>query len=809
MKRIIALLIIYLLFLPLFFHLASGLHVQMELYSLPASALTPDGSTLINRALLTSISSGQTISASPGETLSLTVGYQIWGNVENWDEIDQMLFICSWTPNWPPQSSYYWGIYDGIPSSTSYPGQSGTKQLRITVPTTPGAYYLWLGFCAHYSMAQAASTFTTPLQTPAHAKIVVQGGQPPGNQENTIFSDDFESYAAGTFPSSGGWELVFNGRGNAYQIVSNRYYVSPTRSFRLWGLPNWSAVAQKKFSSSNRYMGYEGSILIESIGTGGPGRVEYFGFYDRAAATWGKWYGTVAFNEDNMKILAEGNIVLGTWTTDTWYKVKVMLDRGTNTYNVWIDGQQKATNLNLNNNDPNIISALALQSDHPGVEVYYDDVRVFESPLTCARFSPMVDGYQFDNNIPKDSVSFWSALNALAGAPWSSSLSIGYLPLYAWFSLIVHNLQPGNCFGMSYTAKYYYENPSLFSMKYPGHGSMFNVGRDVAAPEILATQFPGLETIQPYLLTLLINCLGLNSLDDQIPWIMSQCDNCRVVQLHLEELPNFFHSVLVYDYEMTAKQVTLHIYDPNHHGTTRYLTLSKDEYGHYAIRSGSLIAEYGIVNIGAGDYLATGDALAILADHSSELISVLWNLLSSCGDFLGFKAECPVNIMVTSPNGSKIGFDSSTGSLVNQISGAFYSGNGSDPQIILLPSASPGNYSVQVFGTGSGNYQVTMKSVAPDSTSVSDLVVDGITSYEKLDTIAIQLDIDHTLVQEFPLSIMVLLSLFVATLLAVILSKKERIQPRAKSRASHSHRSIKQRLRLNSESPLLRQRSDD
>jgi hypothetical protein len=198
-------------------------------------------------------------------------------------------------------------------------------------------------------------------------------------QESTIFSDDFENYAVGTFPSSGGWELVFNGRGTSYQMVSDTYHVSGTRSFRLWGSPNWSAVAQKKFSSSSRYLGYEGQILIGSVGGGGPGRAEYFGFYNEAAATWGKWYAIVAFNEDSMSILAEGGTVLETWTTDVWYKIKVILDRDSKTYNVWINEQQKGFGLSITNDDPSIINALGLQSDHPGVEVYYDDVRVFEA----------------------------------------------------------------------------------------------------------------------------------------------------------------------------------------------------------------------------------------------------------------------------------------------------------------------------------------------------------------------------------------------------------------------------------------------
>jgi len=142
-----------------------------ELYSLPANAILPDRS-LIDRAILRSITPSQTIIASPGQKITLTVSYQIWQG-QNPSEIDQLLLIYSWTPSWPPPKGYYVGIYNGIPPS--YPGTTGSVQVDITVPTTSGTYYLWLGWAAHYGIDQAASTFTKPLSLPAYVKIVVQG----------------------------------------------------------------------------------------------------------------------------------------------------------------------------------------------------------------------------------------------------------------------------------------------------------------------------------------------------------------------------------------------------------------------------------------------------------------------------------------------------------------------------------------------------------------------------------------------------------------------------------------------------------
>lgn len=215
------------------------------------------------------------------------------------------------------------------------------------------------------------------------------------SQEKIIFLDDFEIYDVGTFPSNGGWELSFNGVGDTSQIISDAEYVSPARSFRLWGKSTWSAVAQKKFTSCRRYLGYQASILIGSPHPGAAGK-EYFGFVNRFASPFGKYYATVSFDFDTMNVLSEDKTILGNWTTKIWYDVKVILDRDAKTYDVWINGKEMGSSLVLREADPNIINALALQSEHSGVEVYYDDVSVFEVGEARAHDGGLVASWNFD-----------------------------------------------------------------------------------------------------------------------------------------------------------------------------------------------------------------------------------------------------------------------------------------------------------------------------------------------------------------------------------------------------------------------------
>ena len=69
-----------------------------------------------------------------------------------------------------------------------------------------------------------------------------------------IFYDDFESYTTGSFPTSGGWELVWNGKGNSYQKIIDTESVSGSKSFQLWGVNSWSSIVQKKFTPTANYI---------------------------------------------------------------------------------------------------------------------------------------------------------------------------------------------------------------------------------------------------------------------------------------------------------------------------------------------------------------------------------------------------------------------------------------------------------------------------------------------------------------------------------------------------------------------------
>jgi hypothetical protein len=74
-------------------------------------------------------------------------------------------------------------------------------------------------------------------------------------------------------------------------------------------------------------------------------------------------------------------------------------------------------------------------------------------------------------------------------------------------------------------------------------------------------------------------------------------------------------------------------------------------------------------------------------------------------------AMSPVDMLVTDSNGHRVGSVYQNGAYVgdvDEISGALYSGHGTHPQLIYLPSTS-GDYSLALVGTGNGNY--TLRSI--------------------------------------------------------------------------------------------------
>ena len=197
------------------------------------------------------------------------------------------------------------------------------------------------------------------------------------SNETTLFSDNFESYVVGTFPSSGGWQLVYNGAGNQYQVVTSDYSASGSKSLQLMGSYGWSAVVKKDFSSTSSLIGFEVSMMVPQTEDGG-----CVAFYNANIEAWGRYYGIIGFGgdgyiwasiQDNPRL----NVRLQPYNPGTWYRVRVVVDKSAWTYDVWINdvlvGQDLTTYYN-----PNEIQSLQFQVGWINDRAYFDDAQVFE-----------------------------------------------------------------------------------------------------------------------------------------------------------------------------------------------------------------------------------------------------------------------------------------------------------------------------------------------------------------------------------------------------------------------------------------------
>lgn len=94
-----------------------------------------------------------------------------------------------------------------------------------------------------------------------------------------------------------------------------------------------------------------------------------------------------------------------------------------------------------------------------------------------------------------------------------------------------------------------------------------------------------------------------------------------------------------------------------------------------------------------------------------------------------FEGESPINLLVQDSSGQKVGYDPSTGSVVNDFGsqGAYYSGPGTHPQVIIIYAnySVPGQYNVTGVGTGNGNYTIAISVASLEGFSLDSINYTG------------------------------------------------------------------------------------
>ncbi len=131
------------------------------------------------------------------------------------------------------------------------------------------------------------------------------------------FLDDFESYAAGSYPSAN-WVNRFSGESAQ---ISETVAHAGTKSFQLISHPSWARVDAHQLPAYADSILYEGQVYLNQAGHG-----SQIGFGEVISSNTYGVYNAVTFGNDNLIHFggADTTLTFGSWTPQQWYKIRVM-----------------------------------------------------------------------------------------------------------------------------------------------------------------------------------------------------------------------------------------------------------------------------------------------------------------------------------------------------------------------------------------------------------------------------------------------------------------------------------------------------
>jgi len=88
--------------------------------------------------------------------------------------------------------------------------------------------------------------------------------------------------------------------------------------------------------------------------------------------------------------------------------------------------------------------------------------------------------------------------------------------------------------------------------------------------------------------------------------------------------------------------------------------------------------------------------------------------------YLLIRIFSPADFVVVAPDGKRVGKDFTNNSSVNEIDGAFYSGFESGPEFVVIPDPLEGKYNVDLQGTGTGEYKLSVSLIDDNQAIDSD-----------------------------------------------------------------------------------------
>ncbi|MDP2676646.1 MAG: hypothetical protein Q8O83_03100 [bacterium] len=141
-------------------------------------------------------------------------------------------------------------------------------------------------------------------------------------------------------------------------------------------------------------------------------------------------------------------------------------------------------------------------------------------------------------------------------------------------------------------------------------------------------------------------------------------------------------------------------------------------------------------------YLPTGAEALIFKELTGEYPSIVFDTNSFFkADFkiLLVKILSPIDVMITAPDGKRIGKNFETGEEFDEIEDAFYSGFLTDNEYVTIPNPLDGEYTIQTQGTGDGGgYTVAVGYISEKGTK--EIEFNGVSAPEAFKDIIVSID---------------------------------------------------------------------
>lgn len=297
-------------------------------------------------------------------------------------------------PSGTAPGSYYLGLYADYPDTVVEPNEANNgagTPITVQGPTLPPSPTLTPTFAppsAPISTRTPAATPTpTPTPTPPIGITATPTATPfiptptatptPSSSAALLWSDRFESYSTGSFPSSGGWQVWYPA---AVAEVTSEQAASGTKSFKLQGPPNGHVA--KAVSKGLDKITIKGKIRAPAVqaSTGGGNVIGLSLGWD---ASGGVFPQPVGCNIEGNGYLYCNGAQLEAAQANHWYDIHIVADLTNEKARAWVDGIFRGENFvstshgSLKSN----ISAVILSSNWTELTGYLDEVYVYSGQL--------------------------------------------------------------------------------------------------------------------------------------------------------------------------------------------------------------------------------------------------------------------------------------------------------------------------------------------------------------------------------------------------------------------------------------------